>query len=96
MQGEALVFYSLTDDPAAWRDALRAELPDLDFRLSSQPGDTSDVNYALVWKPPPGFFAPYPQLKLVTNLGAGVDEIVGRDDLPDVPSAACPIRAWFS
>ena len=85
MQGEALVFYSLTDDPAAWRDALKDELPDLDFRLSSAPGDTSEIRYALVWKPPQGFFAPYPHLRLVTNLGAGVDEIVGRTDLPDIP-----------
>lgn len=85
MKGEALVFYSLTDDPSAWRDALKAELPDLDFRLSSAPGDTSEIRYALVWKPPAGFFAPYPHLKLVTNLGAGVDQIVGRTDLPDVP-----------
>lgn len=85
MQGEALVFYSPTDDPAAWRDALKGELPDLDFRLSSAPGDTSQIRYALVWKPPQGFFAPYPNLKLVTNLGAGVDEIIGRNDLPDIP-----------
>ena len=85
MHGEALVFYSLTDDPASWRDALADELPDLDFRLSSAPGDMSEIRYALVWKPPRGFFAPYPNLRLVTNLGAGVDEIVGRDDLPDVP-----------
>ncbi|QIG52327.1 glyoxylate/hydroxypyruvate reductase A [Nordella sp. HKS 07] len=85
MKREALVFYSPTDDPTAWRDALAAELPDLDFRLSAQPGDTSEIHYALVWKPPTGFFAPYPHLRLVTNLGAGVDEIVGRNDLPDVP-----------
>lgn len=85
MQGEALVFYSPTDDPTAWRDALKTELPDLDFRVSSEPGNNAEVRYALVWKPPTGFFAPYPNIKLVTNLGAGVDEIVGRDDLPEVP-----------
>lgn len=85
MRGEALVFYSPTDDPTAWRDALKSELPDLDFRLSSAPGNTLEIKYALVWKPPQGFFAPYPHLRLVTNLGAGVDEIVGRNDLPDVP-----------
>ncbi|MGE0005689.1 MAG: 2-hydroxyacid dehydrogenase [Parvibaculaceae bacterium] len=85
MSREALVFHSPTDDPAAWRDALAAELPDLDFRLSSAPGDTSEIRYALVWKAPPGFFAAYPRLRLVTNLGAGVDQIVGRGDLPDVP-----------
>ncbi len=40
-----------------------------------------DVHYALAWKPPVGFFARFPNLKLVTNLGAGVDSLVGRTDL---------------
>jgi glyoxylate/hydroxypyruvate reductase A len=38
-----------------------------------------------VWKPPVGFFAGFRNLKLVTNLGAGIDSLVGRDDLPPVP-----------
>jgi glyoxylate/hydroxypyruvate reductase A len=44
-----------------------------------------EVHYALAWKPPHGFFAPYRNLKLLVNLGAGVDSLVGRDDLPPVP-----------
>ncbi len=83
MSREAVIFYSRFDDPAAWKAALAAELPDLDFRID--PGDPADVRYALVWKPPAGFFANFPNLRLVTNLGAGVDSLVGRDDLPDVP-----------
>jgi glyoxylate/hydroxypyruvate reductase A len=83
MSREAVIFYSRFDDPAAWKAALAAELPDLDFRID--PGDPADVRYALVWKPPAGFFADFPNLRLVTNLGAGVDSLVGRDDLPDVP-----------
>jgi glyoxylate/hydroxypyruvate reductase len=83
MSREAVIFYSRFDDPAAWKAALAAELPDLDFR--TEPGDPADVRYALVWKPPAGFFADFPNLRLVTNLGAGVDSLVGRDDLPDVP-----------
>jgi glyoxylate/hydroxypyruvate reductase A len=44
-----------------------------------------EVHYALAWKPPRGFFAPYRNLRLLVNLGAGVDSLVGRDDLPDIP-----------
>ena len=82
---EALVFYSRFDDPAAWRAALTAELPDLEIRVHPDVGDAAAVRYALVWKPPDGFFSRFPNLALVVNLGAGVDSLVGRDDLPDVP-----------
>jgi glyoxylate/hydroxypyruvate reductase len=41
-----------------------------------------------VWKPPQGFFAEMKNLRLIVNLGAGVDSLVGRDDLPQgVPIA---------
>jgi glyoxylate/hydroxypyruvate reductase A len=87
MSTDALVFYSQYDDPEAWRRALAAELPDLDFRVAPAIGDPAAVRYVLVWKPPAGFFAAFPNLALVVNLGAGVDSLVGRDDLPDVPIA---------
>jgi glyoxylate/hydroxypyruvate reductase A len=85
MTREAVVFCSAFDDPVAWRRALLAELPDLDFRVAPEIGDPSDVRYVLAWKPPAGFFAPFRNLRLVVNLGSGVDSLVGRDDLPDVP-----------
>jgi glyoxylate/hydroxypyruvate reductase A len=82
---DALVFYSAADDPVAWRQVLSAELPGLDFRVAPDVGDPAEVAYALVWKPPPGFFARFANLKLVTNLGAGVDALLSRDDLVPVP-----------
>ncbi|MDF2994370.1 MAG: ghrA 2 [Xanthobacteraceae bacterium] len=85
MKRDALVFYSPVDDPEAWREALSAELPDLDFRVDPDVGDPATVDYALVWVPPSGFFQRFPNLKLVTNLGAGVDRLVRRDDLVPVP-----------
>lgn len=85
MSRDALIFYSEFDDPEAWKRTLKAELPDLDFFTDAASVDPASVHYALAWKPPKGFFARFPNLKLVTNLGAGVDSLVGRDDLPDVP-----------
>lgn len=78
----ALVFYSDFDEPDAWEAALKAQMPELDFRRG---GDPEGVVAALVWKPPAGFFAGYRDLKLVINLGAGVDSLVRRDDLPALP-----------
>ncbi len=85
MSRDALIFYSEFDDPEAWKTTLTAELPDLDFYTDQASVDPARVHYALAWKPPAGFFARFPNLKLVTNLGAGVDSLVGRTDLPDVP-----------
>lgn len=84
MSDDALVFYSLVDDAAAWRDALQKELPDLDVRVDPDVGDPFEIGFALVWLPPQGFFQRFPNLKLVTNLGAGVDALVRRDDLVPV------------
>lgn len=86
----ALVFYSAADIGEDWRAALHAACPGLDVRIADPAdgavaGDPEAVRYALVWKPPHGFFARFPNLALVINLGAGVDALVARDDLPDVP-----------
>lgn len=80
---DVMAFYSAFDDFETWRAALSAE--GIDLRRADDIADSSSVRHALVWKPPHGFFARYPNLKLVVNLGAGVDALVGRDDLPDVP-----------
>lgn len=80
---ETMVFYSQVDDFEAWRSALAAE--DIDLLQASDITDKASVRHALVWKPPDGFFADFPSLALVINLGAGVDALVGRGDLPDVP-----------
>jgi glyoxylate/hydroxypyruvate reductase A len=73
------------DDPREWRSALAAELPDLDFRVDPEVGDPGEISYALTWLPPKGFFQRFRNLKLVTNLGAGADALLNRDDLVPVP-----------
>ncbi len=83
MTPEVMAFYSALDDFETWRTALSAER--IDLLQADDIADPASVRHALVWKPPHGFFARYPNLGLVINLGAGVDALVGRDDLPDVP-----------
>jgi glyoxylate/hydroxypyruvate reductase A len=84
-QQETILFASPVDDASAWEKALRAELPDASFRVYPDIPEPAAVTTALVWKPPHGLFAPLINLRLVVNLGAGVDSLLGRDDLPDVP-----------
>jgi glyoxylate/hydroxypyruvate reductase len=43
------------------------------------------VHYAAVWKPHPGALATFPNLRVIFNLGAGVDALVADRRLPKVP-----------
>ncbi len=47
--------------------------------------DPADVHYAAVWKPRPGELAGFPNLRVIFNLGAGVDALMADPDLPKVP-----------
>jgi glyoxylate/hydroxypyruvate reductase A len=84
---DTLLFYSPIDDPEPYRAGLEAALPEADFYAFPNMPAPEKVTVALVWRPPVGFFAPFVNLRLVVNLGAGVDSLVHRDDLPDVPIA---------
>ncbi len=91
----ALLFSSTWDDTGRWRDALSLELPDLEFREWTLPGedngetggedggDPAAIEYALVWGPKKGALKAFPNLKAIFSLGAGVDHLMDGRDLPD-------------
>ena len=83
---ETLAFFSEFDPFEDWRAALAPHLGS-EVRIENHDAitDPESVRYALVWMPPDGFFDRFPNLSLVINLGAGVDRLVARTDLPDVP-----------
>jgi glyoxylate/hydroxypyruvate reductase A len=47
--------------------------------------DPAEVHYAAVWKPTPGELAAFPNLRVIFNLGAGVDALMADSSLPKVP-----------
>jgi glyoxylate/hydroxypyruvate reductase len=47
--------------------------------------DPAVVSYAAVWKPSPGELAGFPNLRVMFNLGAGVDALMADSSLPKVP-----------
>ena len=53
-------------------------LPDAAF-------DPAEIHYAAVWKPAPGELAAFPNLRVIFNLGAGVDALMADSSLPKVP-----------
>ena len=61
----ALMFLSPDDPPEAWRAALLAAIPALDFRIWPEVGDPAGIDVALVWQPPPGELARYPNLRAI-------------------------------
>ena len=78
----AMAFYSAFDDFDTWKRALQAQLPKLRVIHSSDITRPSDIHYVLAWKPPQDFFSGMTNLRLIVNLGAGVDSLVQRQDLP--------------
>jgi glyoxylate/hydroxypyruvate reductase A len=60
------------------RDRRVVLLPDTAF-------DPAEAHYAAVWKPAPGELAALPNLRVIFNLGAGVDAVMADASLPKVP-----------
>ena len=82
---DTILFCSSFDSAHKWQSVLSQELPDISFRVYPDGGNPEDVTVALVWKPPENFFAAFPNLQLIVNLGSGVDMLLNRPDLPNVP-----------
>ena len=53
-------------------------LPDAAF-------DPAEIHYAAVWKPAHSELAAFPNLRVIFNLGAGVDALMADSSLPKVP-----------
>jgi glyoxylate/hydroxypyruvate reductase A len=54
-------------------------------RLPEARCDPADIQYAAVWKPRHGELASFPNLRVIFNLGAGVDALMADPTLPKVP-----------
>lgn len=77
-----LLFLSSEDRAEAWRVQFAKLAPELEFVQWPHVPDPAAIDFALVWKYKPGELKRYPNLKLVSSLGAGIDHIVGDPDFP--------------
>lgn len=69
-----------------WKARFARELPGRPVGLwGVDPVDPRAVAYAAVWKPPAGALAGFPDLRVIFNLGAGVDALVADPTLPRLP-----------
>src|SRR5258708_970221 len=78
----ALLFRSTPESAARWRPYFARLMPELEVRVWPDVGEVADIDYALVWQPEPGLLASLPRLKLILNLGAGVDHLLADPTLP--------------
>lgn len=56
--------------------------PTLDYRIWPDTGAVEDIEFAFVWNPEPGDLARYPNLKVIFNLGAGVEKLLLDKSIP--------------
>lgn len=76
------LFVSNADSAEDWSRALSDIRPDIKTQIHPDIGDPSAIDYALVWRPPPGLLASLPNLKLIFSVGAGVDGLIEDPTLP--------------
>ena len=70
------------EDPAGWLDEFKRQAPDLDVRAWADRGDPADIDVVLGWRHPKGAPKHYPNLKLISALGAGYEHILGDQTRP--------------
>jgi len=79
----ALIFRSEFGRVPQWREAFRRLAPEIEFRDWGEAGNPREIEFALVWNPPPGVLRTFPNLKVIFSLGAGVDHLMSDPDLPE-------------
>lgn len=65
-----------------WRQALAQAVPDLDFVTADDDYEPAAIKALVGWNPPAGLFAALTNLQVMFAMGAGVDGLLKRADLP--------------
>ncbi len=69
-------------NPQRWHELLAARRHVL---LRPESAGDPTIEYAVVWKQPPGILTNLPNLRAIFSIGAGVDHILADRTVPDVP-----------
>lgn len=78
----ALSLICPTKNPEPWVAAIAAIDPTIDLRVWPDDGDKADITFALVWAQPKGIFSQYPNLQVISSMGAGVDNLLQDQSIP--------------
>lgn len=80
--GNLSLLLCVPDDGDRWRRLFSEAAPDLHILSWPALPEPGRAFYVATWAPPEGFFHRLPEPKAVFSLGAGVDRLLRRDDLP--------------
>ncbi|MCK5362027.1 MAG: glyoxylate/hydroxypyruvate reductase A, partial [Gammaproteobacteria bacterium] len=80
-----LLFKCDHTDPEPWLAALADQMPEREVRVFPELGAREDIEFALVYDPPPGLLASLPKLKAIFSLWAGIDHLASDPELPALP-----------
>lgn len=78
----SLLLIAKNRDMAPWKEALLAVDPNLDVEIWPRVENRERVTFAVSWRHPENILGSYPNLKVVSSLGAGVDHILKDPSLP--------------
>lgn len=70
-------------DPQGWIEAIKNEDKNVEVEVYPDVKDKSAIEFALVWNHPPGVFKEFPNIKVISSMGAGVDHILRDPELPE-------------
>ncbi len=77
-----VVYIGEAEETQEWIGLLAELMPEFEIRDFDDPGEVGQVEYAVVWAPPRGGIARFPNLKAVVSIGAGVDHVLRDPELP--------------
>ena len=78
-----MLYLYTPDQPELYLRLLQEALPQEAIACWPQEVDANAITHAAVWAPPAGFFARFPNLSTIFVMGAGVDKLLQRDDVPE-------------
>jgi len=65
------------------KEALLKADPNLDIEIWPNVSDPKRITFAIAWNHPKDVFKQYPNLKMISSLGAGVDHLINDDSIPE-------------
>lgn len=82
----SLAIVSPGKNPNAWIKVINQLSPDLKIQVYPDISDPDEVEVAFLWQHPEGLLSSFPNLKLISSMGAGVDHILRDKSIsPDIP-----------
>lgn len=78
----SILYLSPGRDPEPWLAAFARAMPTEKIVVWPDVPDPAAIDIALVWKQPPGELQRYPNLRLISSFGAGVEHLVTDPEIP--------------